>query len=58
MPQAPPPHFKNSRRNADEDNVVPRSKRHGRFGVRFRNQFVDAANDYGGAAINLAGEVV
>ena len=57
MPQAPPPHFKNSRRNANEDDVVSRSKRHGRFRVRFQNQFVDATDGYGGAAINLAGEV-
>ena len=57
MPQAPPLHFKNSRRNADEDDVVSRLKWHGRFGVRFRNQFVDAADGYGGAAIDLVGEV-
>ncbi|KAK9983793.1 hypothetical protein SO802_033318 [Lithocarpus litseifolius] len=36
MPQAPP-HFENPRRNADEDDVVPEPKRHGRFGVWLRN---------------------
>ena len=39
---SPPPQptpLTKRRRNADEDDVVPRPKQHGRFGVRFWNRF-------------------
>ena len=55
MLQTPPLHFKNPRRNTDEDDVIPRSKRYGWFGIRFQNWFVDGADGYGGAVELICG---